>query len=80
MIQFTKSQARLLSNISVSIAMTVVMNGGMLWVHSGYSVNFFKLWFNDFLVGCCIAVPTGLVIVPVISKWVDLHTDHTKNS
>jgi ABC-type glycerol-3-phosphate transport system permease component len=76
MIQFTKPQARLVSNISVSIVMTVVMTGGMLLVHSGYGVNFFKLWLNDFLVGCCIAVPTGLLIVPIISKWVDLHTDN----
>ncbi len=74
MIHFTKSQARLFSNISVSIAMTVVMTGGMLLVHAGYCIDFFKLWFNDFLVGCCIAVPTGLLIVPIISKWVDLHT------
>jgi hypothetical protein len=76
MIYFTKPQARLFSNISVSIAMTVVMTGGMLWVHSGYCENFFKLWLNDFIIGCCIAIPTGLLIVPVISKWVDLHTDN----
>jgi len=76
MIHFTKSQARFFSNIAVSIAMTVLMTGGMLLVHLGYSDKFLKLWLSDFLVGCCIAVPTGLLIVPIISKWVDLHTDH----
>jgi len=76
MIHFTKSQARFFSNIAVSIAMTVVMTGGMLLVHLGYSDNFLRLWLSDFLVGCCIAVPTGLLIVPIISKWVDLHTDN----
>lgn len=76
MIHFTKSQARFFSNIAVSIVMTVVMTGGMLLVHSGYCVNFFNLWLNDFLVGCCIAIPTGLLIVPVISKWVELHTEN----
>jgi Protein of unknown function (DUF2798) len=76
MIHFTKPQARLFSNISVSIIMTVVMTGGMLLVHSGYCVNFFKLWLNDFLVGCSIAVPTGLLIVPIVSQWVDLYTDN----
>jgi ABC-type glycerol-3-phosphate transport system permease component len=76
MIHFTESQARLFSNIAVSVVMTVVMTGGMLLVHSGYCVNFFKLWLSDFLVGCCIAVPTGLVLVPIISKWVDLRTDN----
>lgn len=76
MIHFTKSQALLFSNISVSVAMTLVMTGGMLLVHSGYCDNFFKLWLTDFLVGCLIAIPTGLLIVPIISKWVDLHTEN----
>jgi hypothetical protein len=76
MIHFTESQARLFSNISVSIVMTIVMTGGMLLIHSGYCVNFFKLWLNDFFIGCLIAIPTGLLIVPIISKWVDIHTDN----
>ncbi|MFZ4672492.1 MAG: DUF2798 domain-containing protein [Flavobacterium sp.] len=62
-------QTKLLSNILVSISMTIVMTAGMLYVHSGYCDNFFKLWLSDFLVGCLIAIPTGLLIVPIISKW-----------
>ena len=69
-------QANLLSNILVSISMTIVMTGGMLYVHSDYSDNFFKLWINDFFVGCCIAIPTGLLIVPMISKGVNGQTDN----
>ena len=68
-------QANLLSNILVSISMTIVMTGGMLYIHSPYIDNFFKLWLNDFFVGCCIAVPTGLLIVPIITKWTDQLTD-----
>jgi hypothetical protein len=74
MIQFTPFQARLFSNISVSIAMTVVMTGGMLFVHAGYCAGFYRVWFQDFMVGCLIAIPTGLWIVPIISKWVARHT------
>lgn len=51
--------------------MTIVMTAGMLYIHAGYCDNFFKLWLNDFFLGCCIAVPTGLIIVPVIAKWTD---------
>lgn len=76
MIHFTKSQAQLFSNISVSVAMTIVMTCGMLFVHSGYCNNFFKLWLSDILVGCFIAIPTGLLIVPIISKWFNLHTEN----
>lgn len=76
MIQFTKSQAQLFSNIAVSVAMTVVMTGGMLLVHSGYFIGFFKLWAKDFIIGCLIAIPTGLLIVPIISKWIDRHTNN----
>jgi hypothetical protein len=76
MIHLTKSQSLFFSNISVSVAMTIVMTGGMLLIHSGYSDNFFKLWLSDFLVGCLIAIPTGLLIVPIISKWFNLHTEN----
>jgi hypothetical protein len=69
--KFSAKQANLFSNIGVSICMTIVMTGGMLFIHSGYSDDFFKLWINDFFVGCCIAIPTGLIIVPVIAKWAD---------
>jgi hypothetical protein len=78
--KFSIKQAQLLCNIMVSISMTIVMTGGMLYVHSGYCNNFFKLWLTDFLVGCCVAVPTGLLIVPIISKWLDLHTDGKNTS
>lgn len=71
-------QANLLSNILVSISMTIVMSGGMLYIHSGYTDTFFKLWINDFLLGCCIAIPTGLIIVPVISKLFN-HLTKNKN-
>lgn len=69
--KLTSNQAKFLSNILVSMSMTIVMTGGMLFIHSGYTNSFFKLWLNDFLVGCCIAIPTGLIIVPVIAKWTD---------
>ena len=74
--KISTKQANLLSNILVSISMTIVMTGGMLYIHSPYNDNFFKLWLNDFFVGCCIAVPTGLLIVPIITKWTDQLTDN----
>lgn len=74
--KFSIKQANLLSNILVSISMTLVMTGGMLFIHSGYCDKFFKLWISDFLVGNFIAVPAGLFIVPIISKWADLHTEN----
>jgi hypothetical protein len=80
MIHFTKSQARFFFNNTVSVAITVVMTGGMLLVHLGYSDNFLKLWLSDFLVSCLIAIPTGLLIVPIISKWFNLHTENKKSA
>ena len=74
--KFSTKQSQLLSNVLVSVSMTVVMTGGMLLVNSGFCEHFFKLWFTDFLVGCCIAIPTGLLIVPIISKWCNLFTEN----
>lgn len=76
MAYFTESQARLFSNVAVSASMTVVMAGGMSLIHSGYCDGFFKIWAKDIIVGCPISIPTGLLIVPIISKWVDRHTDN----
>ena len=76
MAYFTEPQARLFSNVAVSVSMTVVMAGGMSLIHSGYSDNFFKLWARDIMIGCHISIPAGLLIVPIISKWVDRHTDN----
>jgi len=69
--KLTIKKVNLLSNILVSITMTIVMTGGMLYMHSGYSDSFYKLWLNDFFVGCCIAIPTGLIIVPIINKFMN---------
>ena len=69
-----KKQAEFISNISVSVAMTIVMTGGMLYFHSGFCPNFFTLWFSDFLLGNCIAIPTGLLVVPVLTKFIAKRT------
>jgi hypothetical protein len=67
----SSKQAKLLCNILVSVAMTVVMTGGMLLIHDGYSDRFFILWLSDFIVGCFIAIPTGLLLAPSITKWIE---------
>lgn len=48
--------------------MTIIMTGGMLFIHSGFCDRFFELWFNDFIIGCCIPIPTGFIIVPIVEK------------
>lgn len=68
------------SVISVSIMKTFVLTDKMLLVHSGYCFTFFKLWLGDFLVGCLIGIPTGLLIVPIRSKWFNLHTENKKSA
>lgn len=73
-------QSNLLSNILVSISMTIVMTGGMLYIHLGYTNSFLKLWLNDFFVGCCIAIPTGLIVVPMVAKLFNHLTDNKKIS
>ena len=74
--KFSTKQSQFLSNVLVSVSMTGVMTCGMLLVNSGFCKHFFKLWLNDFFVGCYIAIPTGLLIVPIISKWLNNHTEN----
>ncbi len=55
----------------VSIAMTAVMSFGILLLRIGWRADFLKIWLGDFLVGCCLSIPTGFTVVPLIKKWVD---------
>ena len=72
--KLSKNKAALASNILVSLAMTIVMTFGMLVVYRGWIPNFLQTWLNNFIVGSCIAVPTGLILVPIIAKWIDRNT------
>lgn len=41
----------------------------------GWRDDFLKIWFGDFLIGCCLSIPTGFTVVPLIKKWVDSMTE-----
>ncbi len=77
--KLTKTQGTILFVLLVSIAMTAVMSFGILLIRLGWQDNFIKIWFGDFLIGCCLSIPTGFTIVPAIKKLVDSLTDEEKN-
>ncbi len=77
--KLTKTQGTILFVLLVSIAMTAVMSFGILLIRLGWQDNFLKIWFGDFLIGCCLSIPTGFTIVPVIKKLVDSLTDEEHN-
>jgi hypothetical protein len=62
-----------------TVAITAVMSFGILLIRLGWQDNFLKIWFGDFLIGCCLSIPTGFTIVPLIKKLVDSLTDKDKN-
>lgn len=73
--KLTKKQGTVLFVLLVSIAMTAVMSFGILVLRLGWSSNFLTIWLGDFLIGCCLSIPTGFIVVPLIKKMVDSITD-----
>lgn len=73
--KLTKTQGTILFVLLVSVAMTAVMSFGILLLRLGWQDNFLKMWFGDFLIGCCLSIPTGFTVVPLIKKWVDRMTE-----
>jgi hypothetical protein len=67
--KLTLSQANLLFVLLVSIAMTAVMSFGILLMRVGWQANFLLIWLGDFLLGCCLSIPTGFLVVPLIRRW-----------
>jgi hypothetical protein len=58
---------QILEILLISILITVIMSGGMLWFKQGYDTNFYKIWLKDFLLSCSISVPAGYIIVPLVA-------------
>ena len=73
--KLSKTQGTILFVLLVSIAMTAVMSFGILLLRLGWRVDFLKIWFGDFLIGCCLSIPTGFTVVPLIKKLVDNMTE-----
>lgn len=73
--KLTKTQGTILFVLLVSVAMTAVMSFGILLLRLGWRADFFKIWIGDFLIGCCLSIPTGFTVVPLIKKWVDSMTE-----
>lgn len=69
--KLSKAHSAILFVTLVSIAMTAVMSFGILLLHMGWRADFFKIWLPDFLTGCCLAIPTGFIVVPLIKRMVD---------
>ncbi|TDK47924.1 DUF2798 domain-containing protein [Algoriphagus formosus] len=69
--KLTKTKGNILFVLLVSIAMTAVMSFGILLIRLGWQGNFLKIWLGDFLIGCCLSIPTGFTIVPLLKKLVD---------
>ncbi len=51
------------------------MSFGILLMRLGWRADFLWLWLGDFLLGCCLSIPTGFLVVPLIKRAVDYWTD-----
>jgi hypothetical protein len=66
--KLTRKQAYFIGIFIISLLMTAVMSLGMILIRQGFTDRFWIHWRNDFAVGCCIAIPAGYVLVPLVEK------------
>lgn len=69
--KISKKQGFILFVLLVAITMSAVMSFGIIAMRIGFVSNFLNIWWNDFLIGTILAIPTSFIIVPLIKKWTD---------
>jgi hypothetical protein len=70
--KLSKVQSIIVFTFLVSIAMSGTMTFGLLLTRTGWTADFFHVWFfNYFLVELWLSIPTGFIVVPLIKKAVD---------
>jgi hypothetical protein len=74
-VKISGRQAKILAIFLISLLMTAVMSGGMLLFRYGLHRDFMQRWLSDFILGCCIAVPAGYVLVPLVEKLMERMTE-----
>jgi hypothetical protein len=58
------------TTVCIAIATTLVLSFGIIASHGIPMSEIFKYWIRDFLVGCSISIPLGLVMNPLIIKLI----------
>ncbi len=61
----------LLFVILMATTMSLVMSFAMTLVNSGFNSAFLDRWMRSFGIGLLVSVPTALLIVPVLRRFVD---------
>jgi hypothetical protein len=70
--KLSKIQSIIVFTLLVSIAMSGTMTFGLLLTRTGWTPDFFHVWFfKYFLVELWLSIPTGFIVVPLIKKAID---------
>jgi hypothetical protein len=67
--KFTNLQVQALEILLISIFSTIAMSGGVLLIKQGIGQDFMGLWLKEFLLACCISIPSGYLIVPLVTLY-----------
>ncbi|WP_299498582.1 DUF2798 domain-containing protein [Mucilaginibacter sp.] len=67
--KFTKLMVQALEILLISVFSTATMSGGILWIKQGIGQDFLFLWLKEFLLACCISIPSGYLIVPLVVHY-----------
>lgn len=66
--KMSKARQFILYNILASFGISLSISFFMTLISNGFSNNFLSLWFQSFLVGYIIAVPSSMVVIPIVNR------------
>lgn len=64
--KLTSFQVQALEILLISVFSTAIMSCGVLWIKHGIGHGFLHLWMKEFFLACCISIPSGYLIVPLV--------------
>ena len=64
-------------NILASFGISLSISFFMTLMLKGLSNDFFSLWFESFLMGYIIAVPSSMVVIPIVNRIMNRITSET---
>ncbi len=67
----TRQQGHVLFVVLMATSMSFIMSLAMTALNAPLDAHFMQRWFRSFLVGALVAIPSAMIVVPVMRRIAD---------
>ena len=71
MVKFSAKYKPIITGILMGLSLSFIMSFTMTVVMVGFAPIFMRAWFNGFVIGSLVSIPTSLILGPIIAKVVE---------